>query len=664
MGTCFLTFVTLQMVASIRGEILTAEQRYMALCLRSVIHRSFTPGQTLFVSLPNKGCHGTLQKCDCFQLVNFFLEEIHQDALWPFHVYRRDFVTFEVTEEQLRIHHNYIIFTWPEEVHGDIMETLVTQLEELQSAVSWNPRARFFVVVTVNDTRPTHLLALKICEQMWNASRIINVVIVIPNHDDQLLHGEINVLDLYTWFPYEMNICAKPTQVVLMDRCTSDNGQPFNGKPLFPNKIPNNLQGCPVRVSTSELIPYVISTTNYTDSDGNTIYRYRGLEMEYLLLLAEATNLTVVFLPPAEGDVKDTHLQQLTEVSTGISDVAIGHFPLNLILIAYADPTVTIVFDTLRWYVPCPRPVARMEKVTGVCTSHVWCSIALVFILIALVFWRSANVTYSASVNESQSYRELWRCVCIVWCVSLGFPVSEMPRTTRLRIIFSLFLCYCFVMVIVFQGHFVSFLVSPGYHNRISNFDELLDSGLLYGKDENLDSFMRLAKYYEQEKFETYLDCSARHKCLERLFTDGDITMLSPLIDVMYVLSHVGLAQNGKLICTLDDNVFPLDISLYLTKGHPLLDLFNTVITRCTEAGLVAKYWSDLIFYNHLRHMGKSKAPSCEVFSGMYFVFSLSHLKIAFVVLVFGFMLSVIVFLAELVYHSKSYILATITYQH
>jgi hypothetical protein len=605
-----------------------------------------------------------MEKCDCLHLVNFILEEIHQDVLWPFHVSRTDFLTLEVTEEQLRIHHNYIIFTWPEEAHGDVIKTLAAQLEDLQSAASWNPRARFFVVVTVNNIGPTHLLALKICETMWNINRIINIVTIIPNYD-KLLHGETHNFDLYTWFPYEKSVGAKPTQVVLMAQCLSDNnGQPSNNMPLFPNKVPNNLQGCPIRVSTSELMPYVISTTNYTDSDGNTVYKYGGLEMQYLLLVAEATNSTVVFLPPAEGDIKDTHFQQLLEVSSGVSDVAVGHFPLNLIVTAYADPTVTIVFDTLRWYVPCPRPVARMEKVTGVYTTPVWCSIALVFFLTAVILWRAANGTYSALANELQDYRDISRCVYVVWAVSMGFPVPQMPRSARLRLILSVFFCYCFVMVVVFQGHFISFLVSPGYHNRISNFEELLESGFPYGKDENLDFFMRLAKYYEQERFESYLDCSARHKCLERLFIDGDITMLSPIVDVMYVLSQVGLAQNGKPICTLDDNVFPLDISLYLTKGHPLLDLFNMIIRRCTETGLVAKYWTDLIFYNHLQHVGKSKAPSCEVCTGMYFVFSLSHLKAAFVLLVFGYILSAIVFLAELICHSKSYMLATIRREH
>jgi hypothetical protein len=663
MRTRFLAFAMLQMVTLARNEILTAEQRYMALCLRTIIHRNFMPGLSLFVSLPNKECYGTMQKCDCLQLVNFILEEIHQEALWPLHVVRTDFTTLEMTEEQLRIHHNYIIFTWPEEVQGDVIETLVTQLDYLQSASSWNPRSRFFVVVTVNDTRPSHLLALKICETLWMINRIINVVIVIAN-DDQLLHAETHIFDLYTWFPYGGSVCAKPTQVVLMTQCLSDNnGQPSNNVPLFPNKVPKNLQGCPVRVSATELIPYVILTTKYTDSDGNTFYNYGGLEMQYLLLLAEATNLTVVFLPPAEGDVKDTHFQQLLDVSNGTSDVTVGHFPLNLILTAYADPTLTIVFDTLRWYVPCPKPAARIEKVTGVYTWPVWCNIALVFVLIAVVFWRSANIAYSAVAVESQNYRHLSRCVYILWAVSLGVSVSEMPRGSTLRAIFSVFLFYSFVMGIVFQGHFISFLVSPGYHNPISNFDDLLNSGLPYGKDENLDFFMRLAKYYEQERFESYVDCSARHKCLERLFTVGDVAMLSPVIDVMYVISHVGLAQNRKVICMLDDNVFPLDISLYLTKGHPLLDLFNLVIRRCTETGLVAKYWSDLLFNNLLQNVGNSNSPSCEVCSGMYFVFSLSHLKVAFVVLVFGFVLGAIAFLAELVFHSKSYILATIRYE-
>jgi hypothetical protein len=221
-------------------------------------------------------------------------------------------------------------------------------------------------------------------------------------------------------------------------------------------------------------------------------------------------------------------------------------------------------------------------------------------------------------------------------------------------------------MGIVFQAFFVSFLVNPGYHNDISKFDELVESGLVYGKEESLEFFLRLANYCEQERFRSYVDCSDRHKCLERLFLEGDITVLFPIIDVIYALSHIGLAKGRKVLCTLSDKVFPLDISTYLTKGHPLLDLFNTVIRRCTEAGLVVKYWSDLIFYIHLQNMDKFKERGCEFCSDMYFVFSLSHLKVAFLVLFFGLVLSVIVFLVELIckYHSESRKVSTSKYGH
>ncbi|KDR17223.1 uncharacterized protein LOC110831897 isoform X2 [Zootermopsis nevadensis] len=662
-----LTFIVLQMATLIRNELLTSEQRYIALCLRSVIRRNFTPGQSLIVSFPKSGCQGsqTSPKCDSSQLVNFVLENTHQDVLWPLQVFQTEFLNLEMSDEQLRIHHNYVIFTWPEEF--DVIGTLVTQLEKLQSVVSWNPRAKFFIVVTENYISPANILALNICETMWNINRIVNVVVMVPDPDYPRLGARIHILNLYTWFPYEAKSCAKLTNVVLMDQCLPDgDGQLSNNALLFPNKIPNNLQGCPIRVSTSELIPYVISTNTYVDSDGSTVYNYRGLEIEYLLLLTEAANLTVVYLPLAEGDVKDTHLQQLVEVSMGISDVAIGHFPLNSILIPFADPTITIVFDDLRWYVPCPKPVPRVEKVMGLYTLPVWFCIALVFILTALTFWLSANAPNITLVTESSTYRDMLQCICVVWCVSLGTPVPKMPRSPKLRALFTLLLCYCFVMGIVAQAFFVSFLINPGYHNDINNFDELVESGLVYGKEDSLEFFLRLADYHEQEMFRSHVDCSDRHKCLERLFVEGDITMLSPIIDVVYVLSHMGMAKIKKVLCTLNDNVFPLDISIYLTKGHPLLDLFNVAIRRCTESGLVVKYWSDLIFYTNLQNVDRFKERGCEVCSDMYFVFTLSHLKVSFFVLVFGLVVGFIVFVAELVYRcrSESHRLSTSKYGH
>jgi hypothetical protein len=473
---------------------------------------------------------------------------------------------------------------------------------------------------------------------------------MVPNSDDWLPDGDIHSLDLYTWFPYTTTSCAEPTQVFRIDQCLPDNnGQASSSKSLFPNKIPYTLRGCSIRVSAVELKPYVILTNSYNNSDGNTVYSYRGLEIEYLLLLAEATNLTVVFLPNPKGELEEKVVNALLTVATGASDVAIGHLPLNAVTIPFADPTATIIFDTLRWFIPCPRPVSRMGKIMKVFTVSVWFNVVVVFILTALIFWRLANVPYSHMiVTESQSYKKINRCLYIVWALSLGVSVPEKPRTLQLRAFFSLFLWYCFVVGTIFQATCVSFLVNPGYHTAISNFDELVETGLPYGKIEKLENFMRLVSYYEQDRFKSHVDCSDHHKCLQRLFVDGDITIFAQMVDAMYVLSHISMSQNRKLLCTLNDNTYPLDTAMYLTKGHPLLHLFNVVIRRSIEAGLAQKYWTDMLFRIHSDHATDSKEPSCVVCNEIYFVFTLSHVKVAFVVLFLGFLLSAIVFLMEL----------------
>lgn len=86
----------------------------------------------------------------------------------------------------------------------------------------------------------------------------------------------------------------------------------------------------------------------------------------------------------------------------------------------------------------------------------------------------------------------------------------------------------------------------------------------------------------------------------------------------------------------MHENVFPLDAVVYLQKGRPLLDRFSVVIRRCIETGLVGKYWSELNFNPHLQNTGKFETPTCVVFSNTILVFSLSHTRMAFVVLRFG----------------------------
>jgi hypothetical protein len=82
-----------------------------------------------------------------------------------------------------------------------------------------------------------------------------------------------------------------------------------------------------------------------------------------------------------------------------------------------------------------------------------------------------------------------------------------------------------------------------------------------------------------------------------------------------------------------------------LNNGSPFLNRLNVLTRRSLEGGLLDRYWAQLLWITSLR----SKMRFDDGEEDMYFVFSLSHLSPAFCVLGFGYVLSSVVFLAEII---------------
>jgi hypothetical protein len=313
-------------------------------------------------------------------------------------------------------------------------------------------------------------VALRVSEAMWNLNRILNLIVVIAspditetaNRDVEGTEGT-GAVNIYTWFPYKGGHCADPVEVVLIAQCLSaSNGQLNTNESLFPNKIPKNLQGCPIKVGAIIVDPYVILTENSTDTTGNAVYRFRGLEAEYLLLICEALNCTLEFKPvPRRRDLYEGAAFVLDMLKTGEFDVGIGRLILTPLVLLAADVTIIFNIDAVEWYDPCPIPMLRTEKIMGVFTPSVWLTMAAVIILTTLVFWRTSNGPASA-VTESHTYRTVLNCAYNACAAFMGVSVPQMPRTTKLRVLFFVFVCYCFAMSIVFQAFFTSFLVATG----------------------------------------------------------------------------------------------------------------------------------------------------------------------------------------------------------
>jgi hypothetical protein len=451
-------------------------------------------------------------------------------------------------------------------------------------------------------------------------------------------------IDIYSWFPYKGNYCADNFDAILVDQCRCENLDAFlRNVSLFSNKIPHKFAGCPSAVFVEVVNPYLMLTDNYTDSDGRTLLRFAGIDVVYLTLVAKVLNLTLNYsLCGKQCGDKERPLP---------IEVIAGFRPLSSAVPAPYDTTIPYEFSAFKWFVPCPKSALRLEKILSVFSSSVWFTMLPVILLTALVFWSSVRLDLGVVTKESYGYSTVIHCLYNVWCVFMGVSVPEMPRTFRVRALFILFVWYSFAMSTIFQSFFTSFLVSPGYVSRLSSLDDLRHSGLKYGSNKGVDGFLHDVGYVEHDRLNLdRFECDDDHeKCMERVFTESDATFVAVTFIAQYVATRIGKTSDENLLCTLDENIFSINSVFYLRRGHPVIERFDVVIRRCFEAGLGDKFWSHLHFNLKLQNMRKSEESDCQTCTDTYFVFALTHLSVVFIVLGFGHVLSVAVFVAELI---------------
>jgi hypothetical protein len=81
----------------------------------------------------------------------------------------------------------------------------------------------------------------------------------------------------------------------------------------------------------------------------------------------------------------------------------------------------------------------------------------------------------------------------------------------------------------VFQAFFVSYLVEPGYGEKMETFQELLDSNVNYGFIVPAEFAMRTMGYSDHLQFPLTrrVDCANLKTCLVQMMTDGDVATVS-----------------------------------------------------------------------------------------------------------------------------------------
>jgi hypothetical protein len=390
---------------------------------------------------------------------------------------------------------------------------------------------------------------------------------------------------------------------------------------LYTYKIPSNFHGCTVNLSA---------------------VRKDGIEDEYFSLYFLTQNITRNYVngfPDVtfNAEIFYTCMQSLWDRE---SEMVFGTLPLLAEEFSNAEHIFPYFALKLNWFVPCPKPLSRLQRISHIFSPAVWAAIVVVLFLVTV-----ASCCLAKQSNDIRSYTTMSSALYNIWSVTVGVSVTGTPRSLRLKLLFVVFVLYCFAISTVFQTFLTSLLVDPGYDNQLTSVDEILDSGIEFGYPRGFGIFFGVASdTRHQYVFKRGEKCSTFELCIDKIRETGKYACFVP---VQLAQNYISTIHDHSSVCLLNDDEYYFSfITTYVQKGSFFLESVNKFVALSLESGMIDKTVKDSVF------MSGPIRNDTDVSDG-YFVFTLSHLCIAFYIIFVGHGLSFVLFLCELFYHFR-----------
>ena len=202
----------------------------------------------------------------------------------------------------------------------------------------------------------------------------------------------------------------------------------------------------------------------------------------------------------------------------------------------------------------------------------------------------------------------------------------------------------------MFQAYLTIFLIEPGYEEPIKTVEEMLNSEMSFG-------LTRKYKHLFPDNSDT-VDSAIINGSVECPDDDTCFIWASIYRNISTVLKDLRVGtdldkeklideNNRPLLCKLEDGVVrTVGFAISVRKRSHFLELMNDVIDRIVEGGIFI-YMKNWVFEKEEIHTEVNIHSSDDE----YFVFGVSHLLPAFYLLMLGYVLAVVCFVIEIMWH-------------
>ncbi|KAK9870084.1 hypothetical protein WA026_006179 [Henosepilachna vigintioctopunctata] len=478
-------------------------------------------------------------------------------------------------------------------------ETLAILKEQYQL----NARAKF-IIITKNLSREVI--------DIFSEYLISDVIFVNP------LSGSINTYNPFgkkTFYDIDMEIST-------LGNCVASLENAFAKLPLFDKKIPDQWNGCPVKICMIYEPPYTMCSD----------CKHPGISIEIFNFVSKMMNMTpkwIVRENPKEGDFNQYFYDSL--YTNERCDLHVG-LTLDLLY----DVTYCYLFDDLYFFVPTPKLLPRWRYVLKALTVEIWiCWIVTIVILSSLwLIFRKIQGERNTAV----------KAVEVFW-TNIDYFVEQYPeltaKTLSMKIIFLLMFCSSFFMNMIFKCNFNYILTGINFEDPIESVSDMIKRNMFFGY--LYDEFYIL--WLNDETSGNYINshskiCDFSYKCFNQTAFDRNFVSMQILRFYKYIQDLYVDDDGLPLIRLIHPPVISFGVVGLLPLGHPITVTVNRILLDLDAYGFIdfvlSKYDNNIVM----------EPPSH--FSEMKL--SLEHIVAPSVIWFSGFLLGFVIFLME-VYH-------------
>lgn len=240
------------------------------------------------------------------------------------------------------------------------------------------------------------------------------------------------------------------------------NGVISHGKVnLFPTKIPNDLNQCPIKVGARPAPPFVIPKNRSKYSAIDDFDLSLGMEMKLLDTVAWRANFKPVLNSVALQDTNDKFADVYLSLKLKQIDLAIGTISPAPETHAMFDFSVQYAQDQMTWIVPADEMLPKWLGIIMIYELPVWIATFAMLLLILCIMQLVIKCIPFNFKNEHNAYRNTDSLLFILFGILFMNVPTRTPNTTILKSVLMFWLLFCLLWSIAYNGLLKSVLTSP-----------------------------------------------------------------------------------------------------------------------------------------------------------------------------------------------------------